>query len=364
MSVLLIEQIKNAMSAEGIDRCHVIINGMFWAHHGKVVTVQLDVADRTKLIELRVFTGTLKEPKYFEDAEDKLRSQMDMSIDLTGLEFLQDPNYVDCSVVQGEGIVVLKSRVYALMEESLNLDAEHSLMVQGHGQLNDAELTKLRNLAMKWLYAAFGDTMYKHYKPITAFAKYNKFYKLFRLYVPVLIRTPFMPNPLMYEPRFLNSELYQMTLEKGRKILTPSGIECYFLTELEVCRALHLKNFTRLTPTLYYKILVGSLRPDVPGFPRVARSDMDIRYVRDAGIYTDSFRNEYTLEQYAALLQQYQNSYTDLETLRTFRKVDSLFTVCAKEARILRRYGGYVLDTASDPITTGSLYKILQEVRV
>lgn len=364
MSKSLLDQIKDTMSTEGIDRCNVIVNGRFWTYRSKMVHVQIDVSDKTKEIGLRLFTGTLKEPKYFTDGELRLQSQMNIKADFDGLEFLQDSDYVECSVVQGEGIVVLKSMAYSLMEKSLGLETDQSFVVASHGQLSDAELTRLKNIAMKWQYTAFGETMYKYFNPIVSFAKFNKFYKLFRLYVPVLIKTPFMLNPLLYEPRFLNSDLYQAAIEKGRRVMTPSGIECYFLTELEVCKALHLKNFTRLTPEMFYGVLVGALRPDVEGFPRVARSDIDVRYVRESGIYNDSFRNEYTLPQYAKLIQQYQDDTTELANLQTFRKVDSLFTLCAKEAQRLKKYGGYVLDSSTDPVTAGSLYRVLQEVRV
>lgn len=358
----IVDQIKETMSINGVDRCTIIVNGLYWIHRGDMVNVRLELDDNGRDSRLRFFTGTLKEPKYLDEAETKLQKQLEMKIDLTGLEFIYDPDYVECAVVQGESIILLKSSVYSLMERALTLESDQALLVGNHRTLTDVEITRLKNMALKWLYTAFGETMYKHYKPITSFARYNKFYKLFRLYVPVIIVSNFMYNPLLFEPRFLNSQLYQMAIQKNRKITTPTGMQCYFLTELEVCKALHLKNFTRFTPSLFYRVLVGSLRADIPGFPRVARSDMDVRYVRDAGIYQDGFRNEYTLEQYANLVQQYQDSTMDLENLKMFRRVDSLFTACAHEARILRKYGGYALD--NEPVSTGALYRILQEARV
>lgn len=362
MPNLIVDEIKNTMGLNGIDRCTVIINGLFWLHHGNVVNVKLEVIDNGKSNRLRFFTGTLKEPTYLEGAEEKLRKQLVAKIDLEGLDFLNDQNYVECTAVQGESIIVLKSSAYSLMEKALELGADQALLIDSHRTLTDVEVTKLKDIALKWLYHAFGETMYKHYKPITTFARYNKFYKLFRLYIPVIIKPTFMANPLLFETRFLESQLYKTAMEKNRRIITPSGMECYFLTELEVCKALHLRYFTRFTPSLFYKVLVGTLRADIPGFPRVARSDMDIRYVRDSGIYQDNFKNEYTLEQYALLLQKYQGSSTDIENLKMFRKVDSLFTTCAHESRVLRKYGGYVLDR--DQVSAGTLYKILQEARV
>ena len=358
----LIEEIKQTMSTKGIDYCNVIVNGLYWVYHGNTVNVRLDSDDEG--VKIGFFTGSLREPEYLDNVEMKLSRQLRMNVDLTGIEFLQGLTGVHCEIVEGEGILLLKSALYDLMEKSMELMDTQSLKVEGHGPLTEAELTRLRNLAMKWQYYAFGETMYKRYKPITSFARYNQFYKLFRLYVPVIIKTTFMANPLLNEPRFVQSDLYNLALEKNRKVVTPDSMECYFLTELEVCKALHLRNFTRLTPALYYRVVVGALRADIPNFPRVARSDIDIRYVRPRGMYQDPFRNEYDLQQYATLLQQYQGSVAELESLREFRKVDSLFTECAKEARILKKYGGYVLDTADAPINASSLYKILREVRV
>ena len=363
MDFLLTDRIKEAMSINGVDRCSIVVNGLFWVYHGSVVSAYLDNSSEHGP-EIFFYTGTLKEPTYVEEVDAKLARQLKIDVDLTGLEFLSNAGYISCDVVQGEGIVFLKSSVYVMMERAMEIGADQALLVDGHGPLTEAELTQLKNAAMKWEYYAFGETMYKHYRPITTFAKYNKFYKLFRLYVPVVIESTFMFNPMLQEPRFLSSELYKMAMERNRKIVAPSGMVCYFLTELEVCKALHLHNFTRITPSLFYKVLVGAMRPDIPGFPRVARSDMDIRYVRDRGVYQDSFRNEYTLEQYANLLQEYQESPHDIENLRMFRKVDSLFTMCAREARVLRKYGGYALDQSIDAVTAGSLYKILQGVRL
>ena len=140
-----------------------------------------------------------------------------------------------------------------------------------------------------------------------------QFYKTGRAFVPVLIEGSFIFNPLTEVPFifkfFKETDFYKACQEHGS--VQVSNIAIYYLTHLEICRALHLERYMEFNAPFTIALLFA---PYIPG-------------IADENTLVYRVRKEYSLDVKEKVIHgDFMHMYEDIAYM--YEPVTSLYFAC------------------------------------
>lgn len=105
----------------------------------------------------------------------------------------------------------------------------------------------------------------------------GNFYSLNSIFVPILVESKYMFNPLTdvntaaSTLRFKDSSLYKYAEENGRvvEIFSDGVLTMTLLTHKEICKCLGMSYFMRFTPQFFYKFAIGQIYGGSTIFPYI-----------------------------------------------------------------------------------------------
>lgn len=195
----------------------------------------------------------------------------------------------------------------------------------------------------------------------------STFYSVLKTFVPILIETEYLYNPLTDNPDFdfKDTTLYKKALERKRvkEVLPGGALTVSLLTHLEICTELGMHNFMRFTPQFLYKFLIGYIYPENGIFPN-ANSFIYATSEETVGTTFEKIYKEY---QYVKLVQDVQQQISDpananneelqakltarVAMLQTYSKVSTLYYLIKTDYHKLTHYSVTAYDNPETKVT-------------
>lgn len=172
-------------------------------------------------------------------------------------------------------IIILKSYLYRAFEGLVKKQNEAnengkraSYQFEFAGQLlSTSEINMMLQQFKQKSYKLYGDLIFKDiFKKIMKKVSFGSkdLYQIQGAFIPVYIDYEKAYNPLRYDPVFKKSRLYRKIFEVGR-VRKGQNFVVYYLTHMEICKALNMKYFMRFTPMFLYNFVIGLMHSDNEG---------------------------------------------------------------------------------------------------
>lgn len=385
--------ILSVMSSSDNNKLAIVVDGRLLMYRGKMVYAKVESSNRdTPVLELFVKggsgTGTA-------DTED-----VPMSLLLTALRntptletvidhgvYDNDEN-ISIKVVNSLNLLVCESSLYysvRLAAEAEDSGEPISGIVIGDTTISGVDLRRLISTFREEAYRVYGDLVYSagHNRFVNRLLKYNRFYDVMKSFVPVFIDFTAVYNPFRSKTAKVEmTKMYQMAVEKNRKITCDNDLSCYVLTHEEICKAFEMSRFMRFTSSYWYSVFVGLLRPGLAGFPRKSTQGDHVHdrifVINRAEAEAVSLKSRYTPTAYFHYMKSLEDAVkkateegkTDaantaekkLKVLHSYSEFDTLYFSCVENLTRLTTFGPYQIDEKK--ISAADLYSIIMEARL
>lgn len=393
------EQIAQQMRSNNIHTCSILFNAEYFMYSGKQVMCELRKGDADD-IDLRFFIkkktvdgdGRVPYKNGYYTLAAMVRSTKVYGKDLP---IQLDANSFKIKMYPEYKLLAIESLAYVYAREL----AEEQIKRQKEGttlNLQSVSIPTTQSIDPQYLaeflsnFWSYSRIAYRNFVYCTSNSRDSRFiktlykvysiYKVMDVFVPVIINSNIIFNPLQ-DDAVLNSNLYKMAIERGRKAsLTTESAEtvAYFLTQEEICRAFHLTRFTRFTASFAYDVFMGLLYPgnnnEFPslktsvyhgpvdatayGLPRImteAQYQEELQKITTASAFSGSP---------TFVHNGIESSYEDfVKVMGAYVKRDSMWLECQTYLGIITRMGACVLDGTPKP-TVEMIYSIVAEAQL
>lgn len=359
------------------SKCNVVVNGKMMTYGGKRVIMQYNAGEvhyyvknsaresnNSNKVEIEGFGQTIQdllESKYFFGVESYAIPISEQNLDVK----------VDTVM----GVIFIESVLYARVRKLITSDPSK---YDGLQLSTGTTVVKIPLDKTKELMAAFKSAANVNFAEICFTTKFlniinhapgtlGSFYSVLKTFVPILIETEYLYNPLTDNPdfNFKDTTLYKKALEQGRvkEVLHGGALTVSLLTHLEICQELGMSNFMRFTPQFLYKFLIGYIYPENGIFPN-ANSFIYTTSEETAGT---SFEKVYKEYQYINLVQDVQQQISDPDNanneelqaklservamLQTYSRVSTLYYAIKTDYHKLTHYSVTAYDDQDNKVT-------------
>lgn len=367
---------------ESAGACNLVVNSKILQKKGKQVFVKIEkghimyyykdsekvgnVATKIELnnfgkelqlaLESTMFCGI---PAFSIPAdESSLTINVDSSLHLV---FIETPLY---SAIRK----LLTTRPYALRKIRLTID-------EGVYELSAEETVKYIEAFKEHACINFMHVVYStRFLNKISKMRGGSFYSLLKVFIPILIETEYLYNPLTDNPDFdfRETKLYKKALEMGRvkEVLPGGALKATLMTHKEICEALDMTHFMRFTPTFFYKFVIGSIYAGKGLFPNTA---VKVYALPEDYYLPPKLKRAYKPDEFIECLQVFKQlmdkckedgdtekakEYEELlNYLRNYNELDTLRWHIAQDFSKLVRFGITSLD---EKITQTDMYDYLR----
>lgn len=367
---------------ESAGACNIVVNSKILQKKGKQIFVKVDkgnvfyyykdseqVNGVTKKVELdnygtalqkelesNIFCGV--EAQYIPADESSITVMIDSSLHLV---FIETPLY---SAIRK----LLTTRPFSLRKLRMTIDSSIY-------ELSTEETMKYVEAFKEYSCANYMQVVYStRFLNKISKMRGGSFYGLLKVFVPVLIETEYLYNPLTDNPDFdfRETNFYKRAIEMGRvkEVLPGGALTATLMTHLEICEGLHMTRFMRFTPTFLYKMFIGFLYPGKGLFPN---TNVKVYALPDDYFLPPKLKRVYRPEDYMmcmkeflVTLEKYNNSgdkekakeYEELlNYMRNYNEVDTLRWHVSQDFSKLLRFGISAMD---EKITQTDMYDYLK----
>lgn len=373
---------KSNVHFTAANKCNVVINGKMLTYGGKRVIMRYSGGD----IHYYVKNSTRG------DGGDSNRTEIE-GFGKTIQELLESPSFfgvdtfsvpisaqnLDVKVDTAMGIIFIESSLYSAIKNLIMARpfAYRVIQITAGERIEQIPLDTLKKLVSAFKTAAnvnFAEICFttKFLNLINhASGTLGTFYSTLKTFVPVLIETNYLYNPLTDNPdyNFKDTTLYKKAVEKNRvkEVLRGGALTVTLLTQLELCQELGMHNFVRFTPQFLYKFLIGYIYPESGVFPN-ANSFI---YATSEETTGTKFKRVYKEYQYIALVREVREKMldpvnvdndeiqaslsSDLDMLQTYSKVSTLYYAIKTDYYKLTHYGVTACDNTENKVTVTQL---------
>lgn len=356
------EHIYNSLKNSSIKEASILVDGRSFTVNGKIVYVEMTKDWKGVKFFYRTTLKSLSdhmlEKTEVTEAINILRQQM-LITTLFGIKVggSASPDKCIIKVDPNMGFLILESQLYASVKRIANTQ-EQLIFAMGETQVPITTCNQLKEAFKRDAYKTYGDLVYRKgsNKFTNKLHRKKEFYNIQRAFIPVFIDYENVFNPLKNNPIVESTQLYQTAITLNR-IKERDGVSCYYLTHLEICKALHMDKFVRFTSAFLYKFFVGLMFPDHEDFPAANR---DV-FVRDEEVSSSTFKSCMGITEFSKLVMSYKYQLNDpeistakkdatqvaLDELNRYTKKSSLLYLCEKEHNALAGIGSISLDNES-----------------
>lgn len=367
---------------ESAGACNIVVDSKILQKKGKQIFVKLEkghvvyyykdsekVGDMTTKVELENFGNELQKmlesnifcgiPAFSIPAdESSLSIKVDSSLHLI---FIETPLYSQIRRL-------LTTRPYAMRKIRINTS-------KGVYELTAEETIRYIEAFKEHSCINFMHVVYStRFLNKISKMKGGSFYSLLKVFIPILIETEYLYNPLTDNPDFdfRETNLYKKAVEMNRikEVLPGGALRATLMTHLEICELLGMTHFMRFTPTFLYKFMIGSFYAGKGLFPNTA---VKVYALPEDYYLPPKLKRAYKPEDFLECLQEYKKlmdkSKEDgdnqkaqeceelLNYLRNYNEVDTLRWHISQDFSKLTRFGITSLD---EKITQTDMYDYLR----
>jgi len=346
----------------------VLINGVYYVHSSKLVYVTVqETEDGHPGLSFYTKAGNRVTGGYdrvvVPDALSDINARM-LSTELYGVAVPGSANIKSCSVEICENmrLLILESHLYNAVRRVIESENPNSSFIFGNQPVQRELMGRLRGAFIRNSYSTFGDLVYSNTSGrfVNKLMKQNKFYAVQRSFIPVFVDYRKVFNPVRMKDNIIKQTvLYQEAVKKNR-FVEVDNLSCYFLTHLEICRALNMTEFMRFTPAFLYRLFIGLLFPDYGEFPGKSVGNgnnevllhpgsADVVHLRQPILTLQEAanivqKNQKVLESGTASELEKSSARDILNELQQYRKINTLYAACIMSYRKLVNIGASVLD--------------------
>lgn len=369
------ERIIMALRDFSMQQASIILDGCIFKHSGKRVYVQLnvqkgkDVGESIQFFVKRSQQNELGSDKvYLKDTLEEMKRILQKGSfsykNIYGLHNTVNLGIGDldsCAIESDSDMkfLIIESQLYRSVKRLMCVDTEKSYTFMFDNKIVSAsDLAVLKNDFTTMSLSSFEDFMYhdgasKFFRKIS---RHNKnFYQTQHAFVPVFMDYQKVFNPLLNNKVFQNSDLFNLATspELKNRCREYSGVSGYYLTHLEICRALHLEYFMRFTPAFLYSIFVGLAYPSNLNFPNSGRfvfynPDKPSDYFPEVIYQQKQIMLQKQLEEAMPHTSMYSSLLTEQKELAGYQRINSLLHACMLEQHRLASVGSISLDKKED----------------
>ena len=387
----LICKLESELEASSGSSLAVVINGKFLLHNGKMVYAKMQ----------RSFTLFVQNKNNLNTAEEEVINNSFLISRLLSSRLNDVDIGVDCSsdsvyfkVLTSMSLLIFESVAYHLAHQIVDAEDSGKSVNAAHIEGVALDTTLVQALSIEFrneAYRTYGDLVYAagSNRFTNKLMKTNDFYKIQKSFIPVFIDFTEVYNPFRSKNARVDiTGMYQVAIEKNRKVVYDKYLSCYLLTHEEICRAFGMSRFMRFTSSYWYMIYVGLLRTNLAGFPRKAsqndRLNNRVFVLSRNEAQFAGLKSKYTPAEYISLMKSLETelqkesanlasdpSHDDsrvkelsskLDTLHMYTEFDTLYYSCVANLSRLTSIGPYQLDEKK--ITPADLYNIVSEARL
>ena len=277
-------------------------------------------------------------------------------------------------------LLILESVLYSVGKKISSEDYNGSSVRFTNATLNTMELNRLRSSFTYNSYIRFRSLLNHKVskKIVNRLLTANKFYKIYKVFIPVFINIKDIYNPLLDNPDNVavrNSALYKIAVEDKNRFLDLGGqLSAYMVTHKEICKAFHLNRFVRFSPLAAYDLFVGLLLPDCSVFPNMSSESF---IAPKSVILPDDYKKYYTMDTFRAKYQELRAlvdkakenndekaeaiANERLELLAQYNRGSSLLMYCHKELNNFTSFAALPIDSK---VSADTLYTYLCDIRL
>jgi hypothetical protein len=378
-------RIVDLLKTHTIRDCAIIIDGAYYTYASKMVYVKLRFSKDSDVPALIFYTKNNKSAKDAGEEEvynalDTIHKRLNRTeidgVAATNADNVNFASMCHIDVCDNARVMIFESRLYRNVKEVVNLGKSKVVSFKFGDVLVSGEiLSELCKAFERESFKTYGDLVYSNNSSrfVNKLQKNNRFYNIQRSFIPVFINYDKVYNPIGENNKDVTmSKLYKTAVEKNRFVKV-DNISCYFLTHLEICKALGMSNFMRFTPAVLYQVFLGLLYPMYSEFPNKNTKFM-VRMEEPIG--ETKMKNRYTKKNFQEIVSFYKeklDSTTDpdkrevlegtIKELMDFQEVDSLYVLCMDNHSRLTHIGASILDNKNDT-TVAKLWTYVSEAKL
>lgn len=380
MNRTLCNKIINAVSKTGTTRLAIIVDGRYYVKGSKMVYVwaESSLESEHQLLHFIVKQKQYPREKEIEDCLSNLVRDLTQSA-IYGVEipvqFTVD--MCNCFVDVDLGILFLESGAYYLARQ-IAKDSNYKTSVYKifNRELEKGVVLSLAREFKKQAFLNYRDVIFSGVSDrfVSRIYNRNKFYKILKTFIPVIVEYDGLYNPLLDNPdfNFKDFQIYKVAVAKNRKIDNDSGLRAYMMTHEEIAYTLGMKHFIRFTPEMLYSLIVGKINPNLKDFPSV-NNNVYVKTVNSE--ISNRLPLVYTEEDYLLEVYKYQQKLQGVNgdgekgsiakkfsDLQLYTKMDSLYWCSLKNLRYM--VPNEMLSMQGGKVTASEIYSYLQEIQL
>ena len=380
----LLHYIHKHLVSTGAKDLAIILNGRYVTQAGKLVYITIEgEQDEQRLHCYYKMPGkTQRWDKV--DVSDQVLQMIYLELSSNSLfEFSIGVDSIPCSssLINSNpslGFLLLESYLYTLGRKLMSREKiDMSTTIDGY-KLDVSALNDLKNVFRRNSFSIYLDTIYNKVQNriIQKIYRRNKFYNIQKIFIPLFIQVKGLYNPFYDDVQqqhiFETTSLYQQAIEKNRLLEVGEDIQCYMLTQLEVCKAMGLTKSMRFTPDFIYKVYIGLIHPDYTEFP----NKMNKVYIPTVNMEDiPGLKSKYYPKELQDAILKYNTQLQNeglnederrkaekmVKALMQYVEIDTLRYACITNRKTLTSIGPSVLDGS---VSERDLYNIIFEAHV
>lgn len=379
-SDILYDKLKTVNGIYNANDILIVLNGEFLTSQNKFVYIDGTNSSNSNGNSIRLYINNYKEHTRL-NINSKLNAIYHtlISSNLYGVETGVSPSIDECYfMVDYElGILFIESALYRVTKQAIMKHQKGNYRVYvGYSKNNIIDSTTLKKLIN-----AFNRRAISNYINFALSAsilrkvnKRNKFYTIQKTFIPVMVTSKFIYNPLLENEdyHFQDTEMYKEMQKQWVEVIPDNVLGAYMLTHKQICKCLHMKKFMRFSSQVVYAVIAGLLNPAFSELPSVSCKTMVApkSNAPTVNLKRTYSQNEFDIK-YQELLNKIANSSgeeqmqarLDLEILQSYVERDSLFALCIINRNILSNIGPTILDNPKDTTET-KYYEYLREAKL
>lgn len=379
------DKLADKLLMSNVKELAVLIDGEYFSHGRRLVYVSAkETADNYQLsfyVKVRNEVTGVNERQEVDNAINILAAKM-FSNELYGVHVDGEAKiefcYVDvCSSLK---LLILESVLYHSVREIVEKDNNSYSFAFGTEVVPSDTLRMLKEEFIRRSYKIYGDLVYSFSvsRFVNRVVRLNKFYSLQKAFVPVFIDYQKVHCPFRSKDSIIRrTKLYNAAVHCNRYAETDS-ISCYYLSHLEICRALNMSEFMRFTPAFLYRVFMGLLFPGYSEFPSAAGGSRNDVLVRPNSLETWWLHQQVvTLPEAEKIIKKNQSIVDDtdsdesakqtangiLKEIMQYERVNSLYAACIAHQSSLTNIGSPVLDNRKSA-TAEKLYDYVSKASI
>lgn len=337
--------------SSGVHKPAILLNGRYMMYNGKQVHLDAGYADVDRMVFryfVRQYNGNLDRSEEVELSSQTYLITRELGGDsLFGVRmpFVQKKGNARIDINAEYGVLIIESSYYQVGQQ-LQSEQSNVSVTLGEDTLGVEASNALRKVFFENALVNYRDVVYS--TTTNKFAKHlivrNKFYGIRpNAFVPVFINLDWLYNPLQNKELAVEqTRMHKLAVSKGR-FVESNGVSAYFLTHLEICKALGMTHFARFSPSLWFNLFVGLLQPTNGNFPnKLSKLAMWSSEQQPP----KCLKRSYPLQEFADVVETYKDTLS--EELKQYVTVDSLDAYITKESNAIKTIGATYLDSRVD----------------